>query len=212
MASTAAGFVAFTAAHLDRRSFGRRRIAGDQALVPSGQLSTEHADGVELVDLLGDGQEGGHGAEGLTTEIHIRSGDDDAPSLVSKSVYYIDDACVQKLDFINGHHLGQWGDPLRNLSRCRDGNGLHDPTVVGAHPPDPPVTVIEVGLEDLDVTAGDQSSTDSADQLLGLPGVHDTRNDLDPPTIPPVMYRGRMQVHGRTSWERGRRSRTQTQS
>jgi hypothetical protein len=50
----------------------------DQPLVPGGQLTALDADRLELIDLLGDGQERADRAEGLSAEIHIGASQDQA--------------------------------------------------------------------------------------------------------------------------------------
>src|SRR5688500_8733413 len=91
VAIAAAGFIGLQAADLDGGAFGRRGLPIDEPLVARGELATANADGVKLVDLFGDREQLRDRAEGLATEVHVGSRDDDAYTAVGERVDDIDD-------------------------------------------------------------------------------------------------------------------------
>jgi hypothetical protein len=78
----------------------------EKALIPGGQISADHTDGVQFVDPLRDSEECRHGSERLTPKVHVGAGHDDPD---------------QKLGLIDGDHLGRGAGELGDLGRV--GNG-----------------------------------------------------------------------------------------
>jgi hypothetical protein len=93
----------------------------EKALIPGGQISADHTDGVQFVDPLRDSEECRHGSERLTPKVHVGAGHDDPDPPVRESVGHVNDAGVQKLGLIDGDHLGRGAGELGDLGRV--GNG-----------------------------------------------------------------------------------------
>ena len=103
--------------------------------------------------------------------------------LCRQGVRHLHDPRVQELGFVDGDHLGIGPDPFRDLERAAHRNGVELVAVVGAEPMDAAVPIIQLGLEDLDRSAGDQRSTHPAKELLRLSAEHDPADDLDPSVL-----------------------------
>ena len=57
-------------------------------------------------DVFGYGAEGRHGAEGLTLEVHVEPCHDDALARIGQLIADIHQTAIEKLCFINAHHIG----------------------------------------------------------------------------------------------------------
>ena len=132
-------------------------MAIDQSLVPSSEVPASNTDGMELVDLLGNGQELRYGSEGLPTKIHVRSSDDHPDTSVSKSVCYPYHTRVQELSLVDGYNLGPREYGLGNVDRVGDREGLGPVAIVGNYRKDAPISVVQVRFEHLDFAFGDES-------------------------------------------------------
>lgn len=60
-----------------------------------GQRAASYADGMHLSHFVGNGAQGGYGAEGHALEVHVESGHDDAYALVGKFVAYGHESVVE---------------------------------------------------------------------------------------------------------------------
>ena len=106
------------------------------------------------------------------------------PRLGTVAFPHLDADRIQKPLVVDGDHPGARGDSLPNLAGDGNRNGRYGSTGMGVHSTDSRVSVIQMGLEDLDIAADHQRRAYPPDQLFGPPGVHDPGNDLDPPAIP----------------------------
>ena len=73
----AARFVHFRRADNHNWVIKASRISVDQALRARSFVAADHANGVEFIDMLGNGHEDGHGTKWLAAEVCVESGDDD---------------------------------------------------------------------------------------------------------------------------------------
>ena len=89
-------------------------LAGSEALGVDGGCSADHADGGELGDLVGEGHEGGDGAEGLVGEGGVEAGEDDALAEMDELEGERDDGGVEELDFVDADDVDvvceRWGE------------------------------------------------------------------------------------------------------
>lgn len=115
MTTTAPGFVALGSPDLDGRPFCGCRTAVNEALVSGSEIAAPNADRVQLVDFLGDGQELGYGAKGLTSEVHVRSRHDHPDSSICQRVGNPYDSGIEKLGFVDGDHVYATDYGLSNL-------------------------------------------------------------------------------------------------
>src|SRR4029077_3900098 len=172
--------VRFPAADHDRGTVPEGGLAVDEALVAAGRTAAGHADGLELVDDLGDREERGHGAERQAAEIHVDAGQHDAHTLIRERVRDGDDAIVQELHFVDRDDFGA----RTNRAHHRLGGvhrlGLDRAAVVSADRVEARVARVEVGLEDLDVFPGDHRAPHPAHELLAFAGEHHAGDDFDP--------------------------------
>ena len=71
-----------------------------------GQGATAYADGMYFLDIVCNGHEGGHGAEGLSHIIGVEAGDNDADTaMVGQFLYHFNDAFVKELCFVDTDYL-----------------------------------------------------------------------------------------------------------
>jgi len=66
-----------------------------------GWLPADHADGGEFCDLVGDGHEGGDGAEGLGVEGGVEAGEEDAFAEVNEFDGEREDGVVEELSLVD---------------------------------------------------------------------------------------------------------------
>src|SRR2546426_7059458 len=64
----------------------QRGLPVHEALIAAGRVAAHHADGLELVDDLRDGEQCRHGTEGEASEIHVDAGEHDPHALVGEGV------------------------------------------------------------------------------------------------------------------------------
>lgn len=122
--------------------FGWRGKAVDQPLVTGRQITTYNTNGVELVDLLGNGQEFRDGPEGLASKIHIRPGNNYAAPLVREGVHDLNDSPVKKLRLVDGDNLRVGKNSFSYLNRARDGDRIELNAGMRTNPKNPSVPVI----------------------------------------------------------------------
>lgn len=79
--------------------------AGGEAVGVIGELAAFDADGVDLLDIFGDGHQERHRTERLAEVVGIEAGDDDADTLVGESLDHLDDAEVEELGFVDADDL-----------------------------------------------------------------------------------------------------------
>src|SRR5437588_12857073 len=84
----------------DRGTVPQGGPAVDEALVAARRLSAHHANRLELVDDLRDGEQRRHGPEGGAPEIHVEAGAHDPHSLVGERTRCAHDTSVPKLHLI----------------------------------------------------------------------------------------------------------------
>src|SRR5215212_4478237 len=85
VAVAAAGLVGLLGSDEDRRSGSEGWLPVYQALGARGVAAAAGADGAQLHDLVGLGEEAGHRAEGLSPEVHVEAGDDHLVSRVGQA-------------------------------------------------------------------------------------------------------------------------------
>gem|GEM_PF-6592947 len=176
MACAAAGFVAFGCSDEDDGVVPLSGFAVDDALGVAGGATALHADCAEFDDFIGGGEEFGHGAERLATEILIEPGDHDFFADVGEVDEVIDDGFVEELDFFDADDIGVFFDEFCEIAGLFDG----DAGVLDAHVGDDVlfvVAVINCGFEYLNFLFGVEGSAGSADEFFGLTSVHAAAND-----------------------------------
>ncbi len=105
MVEAAAGLVVLCGTDEDGGGRGWGGLPVYEALGPGGIPSADVADGSELYNLVGDGEQAGHGAEGLSSEILVESGRDDLVSGVGEALKGVRYSCVEKLRLFYGHEV-----------------------------------------------------------------------------------------------------------
>src|SRR2546430_8638499 len=168
------------APHNDRRAFPEGRPSVHETLVAARRAAAHHADSLELVDDLGDREQGGHRAERQPAEIHVDPRQHDPDAAVGEIVGGDDDPVVQELHFVHGDHLGVGSHRADHALGAIHRLGLDRATVVRADGVEPGVPGIEVRLEDLDALFGNDRSSNPTDQLFTLAGEHHAGDDFDP--------------------------------
>jgi len=188
MTTAASGLVAFGAPHVNRGTLSRSRPPVDESLVSSGEITAPNANGVELVDLFGDGEELRDGAEGLSSEVHVRSRHDDSDPPICQSIGHLNHPQVQELGLVDGDDFNTIGHGLGNLNGVGHGNGFGLVSVMGADCEDSPIAVIKVGLEDLDPLLGDEGSPDPPEEFFRFSAEHHARHNLDPTVLGTMIH------------------------
>ena len=173
----AAGFVEAGSAYDDQLL----RLA--EALGVDGGLAAGHADGGELGDLVGEGHEVGHGAEGLVGEGCVEAGEDDALAEVYELEGEWNDIHVEELDLVEAYDVNLvdfvFGEEV--FAEAVAG-GSDDGGVVGllgvAGDGGAVVAEVDVGLVAGDALLCDAGALEAADELFGLAGEHGTGDDF----------------------------------
>ena len=98
-AMAAAGFVDVFFAEDDSLGIGGKPVG------MGGEIAAMIADGVELGDVFGYGQEVGHGAKGPAPEVHIKAGDDHTVAPEGELFTDFLEGFVKKLGFINAYNI-----------------------------------------------------------------------------------------------------------
>ena len=152
-------------------------LAGGEAVAVVGEVAAADADGVDFLDIFGDGHQTGHRAEGLPEKVGVQAGDDDADAAVGERLGDFNDAFVKKLGFVDTDDLHVGGDvqhPGRRLDRgARDGRGVMGYDI------EVRITLIDGRLENLDFLLGELGAFEPADQFFRLAGEHGAADDFD---------------------------------
>lgn len=100
---TAAGLVLIFLAQQQAAFFGSFavRIVGD--------IAADHADGVQLGNIIGLGQQSRDRTEGLPLEIHVQAGNDNPDAFGSQRFGYIGQFGIEELGLVYTDHLGIFG-------------------------------------------------------------------------------------------------------
>ena len=141
-----------------------------------GELAAFDADGVDLLDVLGDGHQERHRAERLAEVVGVKAGDDDAHAFIGKGLDDLDDAEIEELGLVDADHLDIVRDG-EHLQRRIDRSG-RDPVKVMGHDLNVRIAVIYRGLEDGDFLMGELCPLETADEFLCLSGEHGAADDL----------------------------------
>ena len=135
-----------------------------------GQRTALHADGMYLGDVVGNGAEGRHGAEGYAAEVHVEPGNDDAHATVGQFVADLYQSFVEKLCLVDAHDVDvarQQQDAGRRVEWGR-GYGV----VVVAHHLFIAIARVDGGFEDFHLLLGKLCTTQTAYQFFGLAREH----------------------------------------
>ena len=104
-----------------------------QAVGVVGQSTATDADGVNLLDVFGDGHQAGHGAERFAEIVGIQTGDDYADAaLVGQFLDYIYNTVIEELGFVDAHDTDV-GIDLKHAGRRFDGRAGNAVGIMGDH-------------------------------------------------------------------------------
>ena len=152
-----------------------------EALGVDGGLAADHADGGEFGDLVGEGHEGGDGAEGFVVEGSVEAGHEDALAKGDEIEGEGDDGGVEELDLVNADdfYLGELGiEGGAEVFDGGDGGGFVGLRAVRGDG-GTVVAEVDVGLEAGDALAGDAGALEAADELFGLARKHGAGDDFE---------------------------------
>lgn len=169
-------------------SLGRCGLAIYEALIARRQAAAFYADGVQLRDRFGDGEQVVDRTERAAAKIHVSASYYDTHTAVGEGVDDFDDAAIEELHLVDSNNLGISKDSFSELDRRRDRLSLDLAAIVGSHAVDPAVPLIEVRLEHLTVLFGERGTADTAHELLGLAAEHDAANYLNPAAASCVIH------------------------
>ena len=104
-----------------------------QAVGMVGQSAAADADGVNFLDVFGDGHQTGHGAERLAEIVGIQTGDDHTDAtLVGQLLDYIYNTVIEELGFVDAHDADV-GIDLKHAGRRFDGRAGNAVGIRGDH-------------------------------------------------------------------------------
>jgi len=152
-----------------------------EALGVDGGLAADHADGGELGDAVGEGHEGGNGAEGLGGEGHVQAGEDDALAEGDELGGEGDDVGGEELDLVDADDFDVFELRVERGAELVDGGdgdgfvGLRGVRGDGGAV----VAEVDVGLVAGDALAGDAGTGEAADELFGFAGEHGAGDDFE---------------------------------
>ncbi len=152
-----------------------------EALGVDGGLAADHANGRELGDLVGDGHEGGDGAEGLGGEGGVEAGHEDALAERDELDREREDGGVEELDLVDADDVDLRKAGVEGFAQVGDGgdgDGLVGLLAV-AGDGGAVVAEVDVGLEAGDALAGDAGALEAADKLFGFAGEHGAGDDFE---------------------------------
>ena len=170
--SAASGFVTvfFTQQHLV--------FTGCSAVGVAGQVTTHHADGVDLGHIFGHGEQLGHGAKGFTEVVHVETGHNDPAAALGQLLHHAHQFIVKELGFINTHNFHLAGVE-QDVGGMLHGCAMNAVRIVrnnGGFV----VTRIEQGLEDFGFLVGKLRTPQSADEFFRFPREHGATNHFYP--------------------------------
>src|SRR5678815_1615251 len=180
VAITAAGLVAFPPAHHDGGRIVAGRLPVNQPLVAAGQFTALHADGTQLVHLLGHAHQRAHAAERLTPEIGVGAGKDDPLPAVSQFGDHLHQSSVEELGLVYRHDVGVGPHLAEDFGGAVHRRCVQLATAMAGDAIEAGVPAIEVRLEYLDPPPGDDATANAADQFFALAAEHDAGNHFDP--------------------------------
>ena len=154
-------------------------LALGQAVGVVREVAAFHADGMDFLDVFGDGQKGRHRAEGLSKVVRIQAGDDDADAPVREGLADFDEGLVEELGLVDADDADVICD-FQHLRRVGNRLGADAVEVVGDDVLGR-IAVVDGRLEDGDFLVRELGPAEPADQLLGLAGEHRTADDFDAP-------------------------------
>ena len=135
------------------------------------------ADGMDFLDVVRDGQQARHGAEGLAQVVGVQSGDDDADAPVREFLDDTDDAFVEELGLVDADDLHVRFD-LEHAGRRLDGSAGNAVGVVGDDV-QVRIPLVHGGLESGDLLLGELGALEPADEFLRLSREHRAADEFD---------------------------------
>ena len=176
--SATAGFVEAGCAHDDEL------LALAEALGVDGGGAADHADSGEFGDLVGEGHQDGHWAEGLVGEGGVEAGEDDALTHVDELHGEVGDSGVEELDLVEADDVDLVdATGFKELDFEAVGCWGYDGGVVGlgavAGDGGAMVAEVDVRFEAGYALTGDPGSLEAADELFGFAGEHGADDDFD---------------------------------
>lgn len=145
-------------------------LAGGESVGVVGEIAALDANGVDLLDVLGDGHQARHRAERMAEEVGVEAGDDDSEALVGQYLDYLDDRVAEKLRLIDADHLDVIID-LQHPGGIGDRCGGQAMQIV-RDDIDVRVADVDGRLEDGYLLIGELGSFETAYKLLRLTGEH----------------------------------------
>src|SRR6266436_1671287 len=172
-AAAAAGFVGAHGADNDQL------FAFDEALGVNRGVAAADADGQQLGNFFGDGEEARHGFERAAAIVGVQAGDDDAFAEIGELGANIHYFIAEELRFVDAddfrarrqlfHDFGGIEHVVRGNAEAR----VRDDFVGG-------VALVDGRLEDLHSLARDLRAAQATDQLFAFTGKHRADDDFDP--------------------------------
>src|SRR5660398_330870 len=104
MATAAASLIWLASAQLDQRIMFRGRLSFNQALCTEGRLTTDRADGLEIVHIFGNTHDVGKRTERIAPKIHIQAGNNDSLAPIRQKLDNFRKRLVKELGPVYRHH------------------------------------------------------------------------------------------------------------
>ena len=142
------------------------------------RVAAVYADGVYLIDILGNSHQRRHRAERLTEEVHIKTCYDYAHTTICQLAADIDNAIIEELRLVDTHDINlrrHKQNLLWRLPRSGTNRG-----VVVRYNLILRIADIDLWLEYFDSLVSKLGTAKAANQLLGLTREHRTANNLNP--------------------------------
>ena len=179
------------AADDDERRVGTGGLAADQSLGSRRRLPAHHADGRELGDLVGQGEEARHRAERDAAEVAIEPGRHDLLAELRQPLHHLGEPLVEELGLLDGDDVGL-GHGRLDLGRVVDRDGV----VLGTGARDDGHAIgsrIQARLDEQDPATGDREAPQEAEHLVRLAAEHAAGDHVDPAVG--VEHRSRESTH-----------------
>ena len=148
-----------------------------EAVGEVGEGAAADADGMDLLDVVGDGEESRHGPEGLAQVVGVQAGDDDADAAVGQFLDHADDAVVKELCLVDAYDLDVRVD-LEHPGRGLDGGAGNAVGIVGDDI-QVRVALVHRGLERGDSLLGELGALEPPDEFFRLPREHRAADEFD---------------------------------